>query len=86
MAGRSANLVDTNQQRVGVAVVENALQFLDVATFFAFSPQLLPTAAVIDDSSGLQCFLPGLFIHVGQHQDLVGFHVLCNCGQEAVGT
>ena len=76
VTGRSANLVDSNQQRVGVAVVVDALQFLNVATLFAFSPQLLPAAAVVDDPSGLQRFLPRLFIHVGQHQDVPGFVVL----------
>ena len=40
MAGSATNLIDSNEQRVGVTVVEDTFDFLNVAAFLALPPQL----------------------------------------------
>ena len=81
VAGRSADLIHFDQQRVGVAVEEKFFQLLNVAALFAFAPQLVPAAAEVDDSARLQRFLIGRLIHVGQHQNLAGRRILSDDGK-----
>ena len=76
MTRRTADLVHFHQQRVGVTVVVDAFQFLDVAAFLALSPQPTAAAAPVADTPGAQRLVVGVLVHVRQHQDNAGFVVL----------
>ena len=48
----ATQLLYLHQQRVGVAVVEDLFEMLDIATLFALAPEPASTAAKIDDAAG----------------------------------
>ena len=84
MTCRTPKLLDLDQQRVAVAVEEYAVQDLDVAAFFALSPELFAAAAVVTHATGFERFFPGLAVHPGHHQDVPGRGILSDGGYEFV--
>ena len=54
----------------------------NVATLFTLHPLFVPGSAIKPCLSSFQCFFPGNLIHIGEHQDLPGFGVLNNGGNE----
>src|SRR5262249_48147796 len=85
MARRTTNLMDLEEDRVGVAVDVDFAYFLDVPPLFAFAPELAAAAAVIHGAAGSQRFLVGFLIHPGEHQHLSCGGVLGNGGDETAG-
>jgi hypothetical protein len=76
VARGATNLVDLQQDRVGVAVDEGSPDALNVAALFALLPKPLATAAVINRLAGGDGRIPGLAVHVGQHEHATGGGVL----------
>jgi len=79
-----AGLANFHQHRVLVAINLNIDNSLRVSGRFAFDPQALPRSAPIGRPAGFHRRLQGLSIHPGQHQNLVGFHILGDGGDQAV--
>jgi hypothetical protein len=82
VAGRTADLLDPDQERIGIAVEADFPDVLHVATLLAFPPQPLPAAAVVADAARAQCFFVGIAVHVGEHQHIAGCVILGNDGDE----
>ena len=78
MTGCSTDLVDTNEERVGIAIEIDGLQLLHIATFLPFTPQFLAAAAVVANASRPQCLLIGFAIHIRQHENIPRGIVLGN--------
>jgi len=76
VAGRTTMLCHLDQHCVCIAVVVDRPDFLEIAAFLTLSPQLVAAATVVTDSAGGAGFLPGLLVHVGQHQDFAVIGVL----------
>ena len=70
VTGCATDLIHFDQQRVAIAVKIDGMQLLNVAAFFALSPELLAAAAVVADATRSQSFLVGLFVHPRHHQDI----------------
>ena len=56
VAGRSSNLVDSYEDRVGITVQINRPDFLDIAALFALTPELLATATEVNDTARTERF------------------------------
>ena len=78
MAGCTSDLVDLNQDRIGVAIQIDRLYFLNMPAFFAFAPELLATATKIDDSAASESLDSCFLIHIGEHKYIAGVVVLSN--------
>ena len=83
MAG-PAGLPNFQKHRVLVAIDFDIDNGLCVSGRFAFDPQALPRSAPIRRPAGFNRRLQGLSIHPGQHQNLMGFHVLGDGSDQAV--
>jgi hypothetical protein len=68
VARGAADLVDLEQDRVGVAVDEGGPDSLDVAALFTLLPEPLATAAVVDGFAGGDGRGPGRAVHVREHE------------------
>ena len=68
MTGHVALLFNRQQQHIGIAVVAQATQFLDVAAGGSLMPQLLAGTAPVVHVATIQGALQGLAIHPGHHQ------------------
>ena len=64
MAGSTPDLAHLEQDSVAVAINMNGFYFLDISTFFAFSPKFLTTPTVIAGASGCEGLLIGFLVHV----------------------
>ena len=84
VTGGAALLRDFQQDCVGVAVDVNLSHLLQIATFFAFFPKSAAAAAVVDRLASSERLLPGVSIHVGEHQHLARRKVLSNCRQQGI--
>ena len=84
MAGGAADLLDFEQDGIGIAIDKQRLDALHVAALLAFAPQLAAAAAEIDGPPRAQRFLVTLAIHVGQHQHDAGVGVLGDGGYQTV--
>ena len=76
VAGDAADLLDLEQDRVGVAVDEDLAHVLQMAGGLALHPELAARRAPVGGAAGLERVPPGLAVHVGDHQDLAGRGVL----------
>lgn len=85
MAGGIANLVDFQQQCVSIAVKIDGLEFLNIPAFLTLAPEFFSAAAVVADASGTEGFLPGVFVHPRHHENITGFGILSDCGDEGIG-
>src|SRR5579871_2135361 len=83
VAGTTALLHDSDQERVTVAVVADLAHELTIARGLPFAPQLLPTAAPEPRPSGLESPQQRLLGHPGHHENEVRFVFLDNGGHEA---
>ncbi len=81
MAGDS-RLVDLQQDRVAVAVEFHFKDMLNVAAFVSLTPATVPTAAEVNRSSRLQCFLVGSLVHPSKHQHFARCGILSDSGKE----
>ncbi len=68
VAGHVAHLLDREQQHVGVAVVAEPAQLLEMAAGGALVPQLAARAAPVVHLAACQCALDRLPVHPGHHQ------------------
>jgi hypothetical protein len=68
MAGTAARLLNGEQQHVGIAVVAQALEGLDLAAGGALVPELLAGAAPVVHLAGGDRALDRLPVHPGHHQ------------------
>ena len=84
MTGGATRLLHLEQNRITVAIDKDLPHALDVATLLPLLPDARATAAVINGFAGGKRSLPGLEIHVRQHENLAGGRVLGNHRQEAV--
>src|SRR5690349_9237389 len=69
VTGGAAALVDFEEHRVGIAVDANLLHLLGMTGGFALEPELVARRAPVTRAAGGEGFLPGLPIHVGNHED-----------------
>nr|GFD57317.1 hypothetical protein [Tanacetum cinerariifolium] len=69
MAGDAADLLDHQNDHVGVTVQTQFVEFLHMARFFAFAPQFATRTRPVDGAvlSGGQA--QGFAVHPGHHQD-----------------
>src|SRR5205823_337518 len=72
VTGRPADLLDFQQDRVGVAVEIDLLDFLDMAALLALAPEPIPAPAEVDGAPAPQGLVIGRAVHVREHQDLAG--------------
>jgi hypothetical protein len=84
VASGTADLVDLQEKRVAVAVDVNPVNLLDVAAFFAFAPQFVSAAAVVNGVTEFQRFFVAFLVHIRHHQDFAGFIILRDRGNEPV--
>lgn len=82
MAGRPTDLVDSDQTRISIAVKVDRLHFLNMATVFALAPELLATAAEVDDTTRAKRLVSCFLIHVGEHQHIALIIILCDGGNQ----
>ena len=85
MAGCAADLLYQEQDRVGVAVKAYGLNLLDIARGAALVPEFLPAAAPVMSFARAESCIPGVFIHIGEHQDFPGGGILRNGGNKTFG-
>ncbi len=76
VAGGAADLVDLEQDGVGVAIDEDLAHFLDVAALLALAPEAVAAAAEVDGPARAQRLLVGFAVHPGQHEDGAAVGVL----------
>lgn len=84
VTGCATDLIHFDQQRVAIAVKIDGMQLLNVAAFFALSPELLAAAAVVADATRSQSFLVGLSVHPGHHQDIACSGILRDCRDQFI--
>ena len=68
MTGHLPLLLNRQQQHIGIAVVAQAAQLLEMAAGGSLVPQLLAGAAPVVHLTAVQRALQGLAIHPGHHQ------------------
>src|SRR4051794_32054235 len=78
--------VDQRQQRIGVAVVAQRLDALDVARGLPLVPELVARAAPEVHLSGLARALEGRLVDIGEREHLAGAPILHHAWRQAVGT
>lgn len=69
VTGDIADLLDTQQKRVAVAIVADRSHFLDMAGGRAFVPEFFSRSTPVPRFPGRQGFLQGFPIHPRHHQD-----------------
>jgi len=82
MAGRTANLINLDQDGIRVAIEVEAMELLHVAALLSLAPKFVTAAAKVADMAGLESFFVGFCIHVGQHQYIARSRILGNHGDE----
>src|SRR5262245_41042745 len=85
VAGRPADLLDLQQDRVGVAVEEDAADLLHVAALFALAPQLVAAATEVAGPPRAQRLVERFAVHPRQHQHLAGVGVLRDRRDQSAG-
>ena len=81
---RRADLLDLNEQHVGVAIKRDVFDSLRVAAFFAFHPEFLARPAPKMRLAGFDGFLQRRAIHPRHHQNAASGLFLHNCGNQAI--
>src|SRR5262249_12884064 len=76
VAGGAADLMDLQEDGVGVAVEVDRPDVLGVAALLALAPELTAAAAEVTRPAGANGLLVGLAVHPGQHQHLARVGVL----------
>ncbi len=76
MASSSSKLLDLKKDGIVVTVDESVFDLLKVAGFLPLKPKPSSGAAVVVGLSGPSRLVPGLLVHVGQHEDISGLIVL----------
>jgi hypothetical protein len=84
MTCRTTDLVHFDQQGIGVTVIKNPFELLNIPALFPFPPQFIATAAEVANPPRFQGFFKGGSIHVGKHQDIAGRLILGNHGNQFV--
>src|SRR5262245_39406356 len=78
-----ARLLDLHEHAVAVAVDVDLLHVLHVTRALSLDPELVPRRAPVRGATGPERVMPGLRVHVGDHQDLAGAGVLRDRRDEA---
>jgi hypothetical protein len=81
---RGALLADLYEQRVGVAIKIYLVYVLNVTGTLSFMPHFIPAPAEKPGLPAAERFRDGLFVHVSQHQHLVGSTLLYDYGHQPV--
>ena len=81
----AADLLNLEEERVGVAVLEPAHHLLRVAARLALEPEFLPRPAPVVHEARLQRRAERALVHPGHHEHAPGGRVLHDRGDEAVG-
>lgn len=84
MAGGFADLLDFYEQTIAIAIVEQRLDFLNIAGLFPLDPILLARTAPESGFFCFQCSFYGFLVHVGNHEDDAVFPVLNNRANKSV--
>ena len=79
-----AGLDDAGQQGIHVAVPEKGAYILEVAAGLPLDPEGFPASGIIGHFSRLNGQVVGLFVHVSDHEDLIGCLLLDHDRQKAV--
>ena len=81
------SLIHTNfkNQTILVTINKYLLDFLDMAAFFSFFPELLSAAAVIHRNTCTYGQIQRLFVHIRNHQYLAVICILRNSSNQTVG-
>lgn len=82
MTGHS-HLVNFKEQCIPIAIQTHLSNILVVAAGLPLQPESLPLSAVKPGLTALQGAPQRLLIHPGHHQNLVIFHILHNCRNQA---
>ena len=69
VAGHITHLLNREQQHIGIAVVAEAAQFLEMAAAGALVPELGPGTAPVMHFAASQAALEGFAVHPGHHQN-----------------
>ena len=80
-----ADLVDEEEDGVGVAIVAQVDEALRLAGSFAFAPEAAARAAIVAGLAGGEGFGQGFGVHPGEHEDFAGIVLLGDGGDEAGG-
>src|SRR5438132_974415 len=83
MAGCAADLLDPEQNRIGIAIDVDFLYFLHVAALLSLAPEPASAAAIVTSPPRTQRLFICFPTHPGQHQHLAGFGVLSNSRHQA---
>src|SRR5262245_44876388 len=84
MAGDAANLLDLDEQRVGVAVQAQLDDLLHVARFLALAPQALARARPVHRLAALHALRERCAVHPGHGKHLSALEILGDRGDQAV--
>ena len=84
MADAGSKRLDTDQNRVFIAVGSDALGEKAVARTFTFQPELLARTAIKGDVTGFDGLVKGFFVHEANHQDAARGLVLNDSGDKSV--
>lgn len=80
----SSMLDDLDEQRIGVAIDVNSLDFLNVPGALSLHPQFTPASRPEMGLAGFKGFLERLGIHVRHHQDLLVFGIYYDSRYQSV--
>ena len=83
MAGCPADLFDEQHDGIAVAIKPDGLHLLHMPRRAAFMPQALAAAAVIMGFARFEGLFPCFGVHPRQHENIKGFRILRDGGDEA---
>ena len=72
------------ENRILIAIDPHFRDIQRIAAAFAFLPKFFSRAAPEPGRTGSDCAGEGLFVHIGEHQDLAGRGVTSNAGDGAL--
>ena len=84
MAGSPANLFHLENNGILITIDQDLLNHLEMAGTFPLKPQFVARPAPIMGLAGFQGLQPGLFINIGQHQNLAALIILNDGRQQTV--
>jgi hypothetical protein len=83
MAGDTV-LLELQYDRIGITVKQEILDLLCMARTLSLFPDTLFASAEVVGVAGRECEVVRLFVHIGEHQYVIGLIVLCDSGDEGV--
>ena len=77
MAG-CTNLIYLRKNCIIITVQMQGFHILKMSGSQSFDPEFLAAAAPVSHFAGSDRHIKGFFVHIGQHQHLIGFIILYN--------